>query len=50
LQVCNYVSLTTLGTYNWAFIVKTELMSAWETIDTCTSVCEITESGSVDCE
>ncbi|KAK1923963.1 hypothetical protein DB88DRAFT_540051 [Papiliotrema laurentii] len=35
LQVCNYVSLTQLD---------------WETIATCGSVCEITVSGSVDCQ
>ncbi|TYJ52611.1 hypothetical protein B9479_006781 [Cryptococcus floricola] len=35
LQVCNYQTTTSLG---------------WETIETCGSVCEITDSGSVDCE
>ncbi|WVN87715.1 uncharacterized protein L203_102904 [Cryptococcus depauperatus CBS 7841] len=35
LQVCNYISITTLD---------------WETIETCGSVCQITNSGSVDCQ
>ncbi|WVQ79646.1 hypothetical protein IAT38_001746 [Cryptococcus sp. DSM 104549] len=35
LQVCNYLTVSSLG---------------WETIETCTSVCEVTSSGSVDCQ
>ncbi|WVQ77866.1 hypothetical protein IAR50_007564 [Cryptococcus sp. DSM 104548] len=35
LQVCNYQSTTTLG---------------WETMETCGSTCEVTNSGSVGCE
>ncbi|GFZ46954.1 hypothetical protein JCM24511_04180 [Saitozyma sp. JCM 24511] len=35
LQVCNYVSVSSLG---------------WETIETCTSTCDVTSSGSIDCE
>ena len=47
LQICNYVSIYKLGKPFCGLFILT---ADWETIAACPSTCDITISGSVDCQ